>query len=87
LITSGYERDDGLAEAEEAEETFLHLQDEWLTPAEIAIRNQLREKRFARKRMVREEAEAEPIRTPTVPVLTPQPVRQVVPVQKEIWDQ
>jgi hypothetical protein len=70
----GYERREALVEAEENNQPLLQLADEWLSPAEIAEREELRARRFARRRMLRLDVEPEVVQgTPGPLTITPCP--------------
>jgi hypothetical protein len=78
LITTGYDRNDALVEAEENDQPLPQLADEWLPPAEIAEREELRARRFARKRLLRSDIEPEPVFGTLGPLTTPPCSRNIV---------
>jgi hypothetical protein len=54
LLVSGCERSEALVKAEEAGTPLPDLDEEWMSPVEIQERRELRNRRFARRRLLRE---------------------------------
>jgi hypothetical protein len=86
LITSGYERNEVLIEAEQSGLSLPRLENDWLFPAEIEERESLRARRAARKRLARAETDQEGIQEPEeiIGQLNPGSNVQPVPVTVQV---
>jgi hypothetical protein len=82
LIVSGYERSEVLVEVEQEGLPLPQLENEWLSPAEIEERENLRARRAAQRRLARSEMTQErtPENTDTDGQIIPGPIVQPVPV-------
>jgi hypothetical protein len=86
LIIAGYERDEALLEAEATGTNLPLLGEEWLSPPELAEREELRTRRMARRHLARGDiinnTPGQPVRTQPIPVQPLQvPMNAINPIQ------